>query len=297
MTTSTKTTISKPLNKTAPRPVDSKAETNSRIPFAKMVAAGNDFVVIDNRSHVLTETLGQFAIMACDRRYGVGADGLILIESSTKADLKMRIINPDGREAEMCGNGARCIALYAQSNHLAGKTMTLETMAGPIEAHIGTKGVILHMGSPKDMVLGMKVKSKDTILEVHGINTGVPHAVLFVSTIEKAPVVELGRFLRHHPKFSPQGTNVDFVSLIEKDTIRVRTYERGVENETPACGTGIVASALVTAAVRGYKSPVFVKTQGGDTLTVTFEKANPFDQIRLEGPARLVYTGYLPRAS
>ncbi len=286
--------VPKPVNRTIVRAVD-KSDTNPRVPFAKMVAAGNDFVVIDNRSHLLTEVLGQFAVMACDRRNGIGADGLILIEASNKADLKMRIINPDGREAEMCGNGARCLALYAQTNHLAGKTVTIETMAGLIEAHIGTKGVILHMSKPKDLLLGLKIKFKETVLEVHSINTGVPHAVLFVNSIEKAPVLEIGRFLRHHSKFSPNGTNVDFVALADKESIYVRTYERGVENETPACGTGITASALVAGAVRGYRSPLYVKTHGGDVLTVTFEKANPFDHVRLEGPARLVYTGSLTR--
>lgn len=286
--------LSKPINRAIVKPAE-KSEGNSRIAFTKMVGAGNDFIVIDNRSHVLTEVVGQFAVMTCDRRNGIGADGLVLIEKSDKSDFRMRIINPDGREAEMCGNGARCVALFAQANHLAGKTMTIDTLAGEIEAHIGTKGVILIMGRPKDMVLGLKVKNKDLILDVHSINTGVPHAVVFVPNIEKAPVLELGRFLRHHPKFSPQGTNVDFVGLLDKDTIRVRTYERGVENETPACGTGIVASALVASAVHGYRSPLFVKTQGGDLLTVTFEKGNPFQNVRLEGPARVVYSGSIPK--
>ncbi len=287
-------TLNKVVNKPIVRTVE-RSEANHRIPFTKMVAAGNDFIVIDNRSNVINEALGQLAVLSCDRRNGIGADGLILIESSPKSDFKMRIVNPDGREAEMCGNGARCVALFAQNNHIAGKTVTIDTMAGEIEAHIGTKGVILLMGPPKDMTLGLKIKAKDSVIELHSINTGVPHAVIFVNSIEKAPVIEVGRFLRHHPKFGAQGTNVDFVSLLDKDTIRVRTYERGVENETPACGTGIVASALIASAVRGYKSPLFVKTQGGDLLTVTFEKANPFDRIRLEGPARIVYTGNLPR--
>ena len=286
--------MNKVVPKIAVRAVE-KPDTNHRILFTKMVAAGNDFIVVDNRSNSINEALGQLAVLCCDRRNGIGADGLILIEPSTKSDFKMRIVNPDGREAEMCGNGARCVALYAQNNHIAGKTMTIDTMAGEIEAHIGTKGVILHLGKPKDMQLGLKLKAKDSVLEVHSINTGVPHAVVFVNTIEKAPVLEMGRFLRHHPKFGAQGTNVDFVALVDKETIRVRTYERGVENETPACGTGIVACALIAAAVRGYRSPLFVKTQGGDLLTVTFEKANPFDLVRLEGPARLVYTGNLPR--
>ncbi len=286
--------LTRPMTKTIVR-IPDKNEGSVRIPFSKMVAAGNDFIVIDNRSHVLTEVIGQFAVTMCDRRQGVGADGVILIEHSDKADLKMRVINPDGREAEMCGNGARCVALFAQTNHIAGKTVMIDTLAGEIEAHIGTKGVILIMGQPKDMQLGLKIKVKDAILDVHSINTGVPHAIVFVSSIEKAPVAELGRFLRHHPKFAPQGTNVDFVTLADKQTLRVRTYERGVEGETPACGTGIVASALISSVVRGYKSPVYVRTQGGDLLTVTFEKTTPFEDVRLEGPARLVYQGTLPR--
>jgi diaminopimelate epimerase len=281
----------------AKRPVikaSEKTDGSTRIPFTKMVAAGNDFIVIDNRDNLLSQVIGQFAVVMCDRRSGIGADGLILIEGTDKADIKMRIINPDGREAEMCGNGARCVALYAQNNHLAGKTMTIDTMAGAIEAHVGTKGVILIMGKPTDMQLGLKIKNKDVVLEVHSINTGVPHAVMFVDSVEKAPVLEIGRYLRHHAKFNPKGTNVDFVALEGKGTIRVRTYERGVENETLACGTGIVASALIAAAVRGYKSPMFVKTQGREQLVVTFEKADPFENVRLEGPASFVYSGSMP---
>ncbi len=294
--------MTKTANRIAPKmvlkPADgNKSESNSKINFTKMVGAGNDFIVIDNRSHVLSEVIGQFSVQMCDRRNGIGADGLLLIEKSEKSDFKMRIINPNGREAEMCGNGARCAALYAQMNHLAGKTMTIETMAGEIEARISTKGVILLMSRPKDMVLGLKIRNKDLDLDVHSINTGVPHAVVFVNSIDKAPIVEVGRFLRHHAKFAPHGTNVDFVSLADKESIRVRTYERGVENETLACGTGIVASALIASAVRGYKSPVFVKTQGGDTLTVTFEKSTPFQDVKLEGPARLVYSGHLPKTA
>ncbi|MDD5491790.1 MAG: diaminopimelate epimerase [bacterium] len=265
-----------------------------KIVFAKLSGAGNDFVVIDNRRKVVPSAAAKLAIQLCQPKTGVGADGLILLERSAKADFKMRIFNPDGSEAEMCGNGARCIARFAYLNKIAPAKMIFETLAGLISAQVKGPVVKLHMSDPHSLTDTIEIKLAGRSLKVLFINTGVPHAIIFVNNIDKVPVFEWGRIIRNHRFFKPAGTNVNFVSQIDRHTIAIRTYERGVENETLACGTGSVASALVSAFAKDVISPVKVHTRGGEVLTVYFtSSAKKFYDVYMEGQVKFVFEGEL----
>ena len=262
-----------------------------RIPFTKMSGSGNDFILIDHRDPFLEEDrLKDFIRKVCQRRISVGADGVILIERSQKADFKWRFYNADGSEAEMCGNGGRCVARFAYLKKIAGPSLSFETLAGIISAQVNGKGVKLQMTLPHGLKLDQKisVEGEERIISI--INTGVPHAVIFVEDLEGTDVVRMGRATRHHGHFAPAGTNADFVRLVDHSRLSIRTYERGVEDETLACGTGVVASALV-AAFKGFvKSPVSVRTRGGEILTVYFEiEAGEVKKVFFEGDVHIIY--------
>ncbi len=267
------------------------------IPFTKMSGAGNDFIVIDHRQTLIPEAEQQeFAKRVCRRMFSVGADGLILIEDSAVADFRWRFYNGDGSVAEMCGNGARCAARFAHAKGIAGSSMSFETLAGIIEAEICSddESVRLRMTAPIDFRTGLSVMLDGREQGLCFVNSGVPHAVLFVEE-EEVPVREWGKIVRFHPLFQPAGTNVNFVQKVAENTLRVRTYERGVEDETMACGTGAVASAIF-AATRGLaQSPVTVITSGGEQLTILFDlQEGPLaDNVFLQGPARIIYEGNL----
>ena len=260
--------------------------------FTKMNGAGNDFVVVDNRRnelHLSRETIARL----CDRHRGVGADGLLAVEPAEQgANFRMRYYNADGGEAEMCGNGARCFTRYA--GRLAGMTgrIQFETIAGIISAEFVGDLVCLSMSEPQGLFLNESVALKNTTLSVHSVNTGVPHAVVVVDDLEAAPVLEYGAGLRFHDHFAPRGTNVNFIQLLDANTIAIRTYERGVEGETLACGTGVTASALIFHELTGAPSPVAVRVRGGDTLEVGFEKVDgAYRNVTLTGPADFVFDG------
>jgi len=261
------------------------------IPFVKLQGTGNDFIVVDNRANLIKDP-GALARKVCSRKEDVGADGLLLLEESQKAYFKMRIFNPDGSEAEMCGNGARCIAQFAYLKDIAGRRCTIETLGGTIRCQIQGKKVKIGMEKPRDLRLNLRLSLKGEIYEGHYLNTGVPHFILFASRVEEVALEELAPLIRRHPKFRPQGTNVDFVQVTKGNTLKVRTYERGVEDETLACGTGAVASALVGSLTCGVSSPVRVRMKGGD-LFIYFErgKDNNFSQVFLEGEARVAFEG------
>ncbi len=264
------------------------------IRFAKLSGASNDFVVIDNRRKIVPSAAAKLAIQLCQPKTGVGADGLILLERSAKADFRMRIFNPDGSEAEMCGNGARCIARFAYLKKIASAKMVFETMAGLISAQVKGTVVKLHMSDPHSLKENISISLAGKIQKILFINTGVPHAVIFVNNINNVPVFEWGRIIRHHKIFKPAGTNVNFVSKIDQHTIAIRTYERGVENETLACGTGSVAAALGSAFAKGAISPVRVHTRGGEVLTVYFTCcAGKFYDVYMEGRVKFVFEGEL----
>jgi len=270
---------------------------NRKIKFVKLVGAGNDFVLIDNKVCQITSTdkLKDLARKMCNRKLGAGADGLLVRERSRVADLKMRIFNADGSEAQMCGNGARCFAYYFSEVQKTGKNylFTLETMAGIVKARVNADNVRINITQPKDLKLDIPLKVSGRAIKVNFINTGVPHTVIFVEALDQIDVFGLGREIRHHRFFAPAGTNVNFVEVVSRDSIKIRTYERGVEDETLACGTGSVASALVAACNPAIDiNKINVHTAGGDVLKVNFIKnGHQFEDVWLEGKARLVYRG------
>jgi diaminopimelate epimerase len=262
-----------------------------KIPFMKMSGSGNDFILIDHRKSVLDEKeMKEFAQKVCQRRVSIGADGLILIERSEKADFKWRFFNADGSEAEMCGNGGRCAARFAWLKGIAGPSLTFETLAGILSAQVNEKRVKLEMTKPYGLKLEEKVFIEGREHRISSINTGVPHAVLFLEDIEGVDVVKMGRAIRRHPRFAPAGTNANFVRVESPSGLSLRTYERGVEDETLACGTGAVASALVAALSGFVKSPVSVKTRGGESLNVYFEiETGEVKKVFFEGDVHIIY--------
>jgi len=266
-----------------------------KIKFTKSVATGNDFIIVDNRSGELAEkSLVLFTKKACDRKRAIGADGVLFVERSKKCDFKMRIFNSDGSEAEMCGNGSRCIALFAAVNKIAKPQMTIETLAGTLDASVKGDIIKVKLTDPKDIRWNFCLMIGKCPYEVNFVDTGVPHAIHFVDDLNKIDVKNLGSHIRHHGEFSPEGTNADFVKVIGKNTIRIRTYERGVEDETLACGTGAVASAIISSEAEKMASPVTVETQSGEKIKVYFElKDGNFKNVYLEGRAKLVYEGEL----
>jgi len=260
--------------------------------FTKMNGAGNDFILIDNRAGDVHLDRSQIAHL-CDRHRGVGADGILLLEkASNHADFRMRYFNADGGEAEMCGNGARCFARYANKVAGAQQKITFETPAGVISAELTGDLITLQMTEPTDLRLDIKVPVESENKTVHFINSGVPHVVIPVARIEDLDVRREGAAIRYHKMFSPPGANVNFIEKRGPNTIAVRTYERGVEDETLACGTGVVASALIFATTENTDGPITVIARGGDELQVGFEKSgNQFRDVTLSGPAEFVFEG------
>lgn len=263
--------------------------------FTKMVASGNDFCVIDNTAGKFdTKRLVVLAREMCDRKFGAGADGLLVLEKSRRADARMRIFNADGSEAEMCGNGARCFAthLVSRARKNAGG-FSFETKAGIIASVVKKGSARVRLTDPGPVSLDAQVNILGRTVRVNSVNTGVPHAVVFVEGLPKIDVDALGRAIRYHVKFAPAGTNADFVEVTGPDSIAIRTYERGVEGETLACGTGSCAAALVANALYGIgDGSMKVKTAGGETLTIYFaRRQGRYSDLWLEGTVRTVYTG------
>jgi diaminopimelate epimerase len=270
-----------------------------RIRFLKMSGAGNDFVVVDNRNGVVPEPATTFAARVCARQAAVGADGLLLLEKSQRKDFRMRYFNTDGSEAEMCGNGGRCIARFAALVGAAGRSMDFENLAGDFHAALTDENrVRLDMTEPHSLRLDVEVEALGRRLKVHSLNTGVPHIVLPWEELEDAPVRDLGRALRHHEAFAPKGTNVNFVRVTGPQAIDVRTYERGVEDETLAWGTGSVAAALLMARLGRVSAPVAVTVRSGSVLSVHFElDGDTARHVALEGEALVLFEGELHRAA
>ncbi len=261
--------------------------------FTKMNGAGNDFVLVDNRARKLKLSREQ-VVRLCDRHRGVGADGLMLLVPSAtgKADWAWEFYNSDGSTGEMCGNGARCFARFVQKLTGMSSGLTFETVAGVITALFQGDRVTVNLTPPGEARLNEQVPLSVGTETIHSINTGVPHAVLFVPDADRAMVDKLGPEIRRHPHFGPKGTNVNFVQRVGPNHIRVRTFERGVEGETLACGTGVTASALIAARLHGFTSPVRVQVQGGDQLEISFkDQGGAFTDVRLSGPAEFVFEG------
>jgi diaminopimelate epimerase len=262
-----------------------------KIPFMKMSGSGNDFILVDHRKPLLKEEqYPAFARKVCRRRVSVGADGLILLEPSSRADFKWRFYNSDGSEAEMCGNGGRCAARFATLKGIAGPSLSFETLAGILSAEVHGTRVKLEMTRPSSPKLDERIDVEGTRQVLSSINTGVPHAVVVVDDLEKADVLRWGKAIRSHSHFTPAGTNVNFIRVEGPSSLAIRTYERGVEGETLACGTGTVASTLIAAFKGWVKSPVSVRTEGGEVLVVHFEMAGQeVKKVFFEGDVHIIY--------
>ena len=263
------------------------------VDFFKMSGSGNDFILIDNRDHTLAlGDITAFVKTVCERKVSVGADGLIIIENSESADFRWRYFNADGSEVDMCGNGARCAARFAYMRGIAKEKMSFETAAGIIEAEVREDTVKVKLTEPHGMKANISVMIDGKPTAVNFVNTGVPHCVLFVDGLDKYDVFNMGRKIRYHKEFQPEGTNANFMEVIDRRTIRLRTYERGVEDETLACGTGAVASAIISSSQGLVESPVDVRVKSGETLKIYFRKTgHGFEDIYLEGKANVVYEG------
>lgn len=264
------------------------------IKFWKMHGAANDFILIDDRAQRFPETDSEWIREIAARRTGIGCEGLILIQPSESSDFRMRFFNPDGSEVEMCGNGARCIARLAFDIGAAPGQMTIETVAGQLNASIDNESVVLGMTEPHSWTINRPLALSAGEYLCSSVNTGVPHAAIVVDDLDSIDIQKLGSEIRYHQAFSPAGTNANFLKVLNSTSISVRTYERGVEAETMACGTGLTASALVAAKLGLVEPPVTVIPASGYTLIVDFtltEKGAA--DVTLRGPAVYVFEGTL----
>jgi diaminopimelate epimerase len=264
------------------------------IPFTKASGAGNDFVIVDNRDKFLPADLSTFARRICSRHFGVGADGLLILDNSSSAHFKMHYYNSDGSYGGMCGNGGRCLARYAFTNGITPRKMSFESLDFIYRAEVIDDLVSLSMKDP----LGLRPLPTHpwgaTISRAFYIDTGSPHVVAFVAGVKDIAVASLGSRIRHDPLFAPSGTNVNFVEVMSNNSLRLRTYERGVEAETLACGTGTVAAGIVANQYFGTRFPVKVRVESGECLTVRATVVS--GQVRfpeLEGSAHILFSGKL----
>ena len=263
--------------------------------FYKMSGSGNDFVLLDNRDGSLPSELSPLVQKLCHRRNGIGADGVLVIEQSDRADFRMRYLNADGGEVAFCGNGGRCIAWFARSIGAAGEAMTFEAGDGLHRAEVKGGSVKLEMREPRDFDLKFLLDLGDRGYAASFVDTGVPHVVVPVSELDNFLVVETGRKIRYHQRYQPEGTNANFIELADRHHLRIRTYERGVEDETLACGTGSTAAAVVAARLGLADSPVECLTRGGEVLTIHFQlNGENIGLVFLEGQVQLVFRGELP---
>jgi len=267
-----------------------------KIKFWKMSGSGNDFVVLDNRRKMLRGSLSALAKRLCFRQEGVGADGLLVLERSRRADFRMLYFNADGSRASMCGNGARCMAWFAHAHKAVGKRFIFETDAYLVHATVKGNLVRISLADAKGYAPQVSIPVGEKAVIGTSLNTGVPHLVVFVANAKNVNVQELGRELRYHHAFAPKGTNVNFVQKLGPRRLAVRTYERGVEGETLACGTGVTASAIAAVLQGKVQNPVQCVTTGGDVLTVRFTpntdtSFQAASDITLEGPVRVTFKG------
>jgi diaminopimelate epimerase len=260
-------------------------------PFLKMHGAANDFVVVDHRQPFLSDPPTDLVRRLCDRRRGVGADGVLLIEKDPEVDFAMRYYNADGGLAEFCGNGARCVARLALDLGLGTHgEVRFRTASGVMRARAEARGIELFFGSVARPEEPIAVEASGRSFHGQSVLAGVPHFVVPVERVEWVPVQEWGAALRHHPRFEPHGTNVDFVARLGPGRVAMRTYERGVEAETLACGSGAMAVAAWSVA-GGDRSPVSVVTAGGDELVVRLEPESKGWRVALIGPAEVAFRG------
>lgn len=271
-----------------------------KIWFTKMTGAGNDFVVIDNRPKRIRDG-SKAAKVLCDRRQGIGADGLLLLEKSRRADYRMMYYNADGSYGGMCGNGGRCIARYAALNGIAPRRHDFEALDYIYKAEVRKSEVVLAMKDARDLTIGLKIDVGSLNIVVNFVDTGSPHVVVPVknlgrraSPLASVDVVGLGRAIRNHKRFAPVGTNVNFIEKGRGNSIQIRTYERGVEDETLGCGTGAIASAIVASRMWKLRPPIRVLPKSRMQLRVGFKDTGArIEKVRLAGPASVVYAGLI----
>ncbi len=261
--------------------------------FTKMHGAANDFVMLDDRQGTIPWQDYVLMSLLAARRTGVGSEGIILIQHSNRADFRMRFLNPDGTEVDMCGNGARCAAWFAHKIGAAPRSMTMETSCGLLDAEIiDDCNVKVWMPEPTARSYGMAIYVDGNRIEGDYINTGVPHFVVRTQSPETVDIEALGRAIRLHPTFAPEGVNVDFVTQREANRISMRTYERGVEAESGACGTGAVAAVVTAVEAHAGTLPMAVRTGGGFILTIDADwRNNHCTGLTLSGPVREVFHG------
>lgn len=262
--------------------------------FTKMQTSGNDFIILDNFNKKFdTKRLKELSRLLCGRKFSIGADGLLVWERYKGFDGLMRIFNPDGSEPKMCGNGARCFALYL-SKKLKKQRIVFKSPSSPIFAHIKENFVSIKMPDVRNIKLDIKLKIKGKSFLLDFLNTGVPHAVIFARNIDKMDISKYAPPIRYNLGLFPEGTNVDFVEKKSKNILYMRTYERGLEDETFACGTGAVASSIIYA-LRFTKEEVHnieVRTKSGENLNISLKnKGMNFFDIWLKSPANFVYQG------
>jgi len=265
-----------------------------KIPFTKMSGAGNDFILVDNRTNEYQLDWSALARTLCSRRLGVGADGLIIIEEGKIAPFKMLYFNADGSYGGMCGNGGRCVGEYLMKR-LKTQSQSFEALDYIYKSKMNDSSQIsLEMKNPSELKINIIIKINSDNLKGHYINTGAPHSVFFVNdlppSIEQSlnvnGITSIGRAVRYSETFKPEGTNVDFVTVKIDNQISMRTYERGVEDETLACGTGAVACAVISAVVHNLQSPITVETRGGESLLVSFDRVGEsITNVTLTGSA------------
>ncbi|MDD3767395.1 MAG: diaminopimelate epimerase [Aminobacterium colombiense] len=268
--------------------------------FTKIQGNGNDFIVIDNREGSMTSPdLSRLAASICERRQSVGADGLLVVEMSERENFTMRLFNNDGSEGEMCGNGARCIARYAWEKKIAGEKMSFETLAGPIHGVVTAPFVELDMGETNlsQVFWGQSLKVEGETFPFVYLVVGVPHCVLFVDNLEDFShdsLRDIGRTVRYDTHRFPKGTNVNFVQRSGERTLKVVTYERGVEDLTLSCGTGSTASAIAASIVWEMAAPIQVQNPGGDNwVTVSFDETRSICKTYLTGKTVMIAEGRL----
>lgn len=268
------------------------------IPFVKMSGAGNDFIIVDNRDGILRDIkLSQFARGVCTRRMSLGGDQVMIIEHPTAGgDFSMRTINVDGTEVKMCGNASRCVARYAYTRGIAGARMTIDTPGGPVHARVEGDEVWVALQLTSEIQLERALVVAGERRVAHAVEvSGAPHAVVYLDDVAHASseaIHRLGSAIRHHPDF-PRGINVNFVDVLDRHTLWQRTFERGVEGETLACGTGAVASSVVSAILGKVDTPVRLRVLGGELSVAFARRGDTFDELLLGGPAWFVAEGVL----
>jgi diaminopimelate epimerase len=269
------------------------------IDFLKVEGAGNDFVLIDNYDSKYNLSLPQLARTVCDRHRGIGADGILLLEKSKHADIKMRYLNADGSEGAMCGNGGRCIANYALAKYKK-NIITIEALDYIYHAKYSGKDIRLFMKDSSETEHNLIFHYKNKIIKATFINTGSPHLVVFTKNLPKTigtklkfiDVMAVGRYLRNEKLFFPAGTNVNFVEVSKEKIIKIRTYERGVEDETLACGTGSIAAAIIASQKYSWKPPIKVFTKSGSRLIINFKiEGSRAKNVSIKGEAKNVFFG------